>query len=59
MATLGSVLLRVYDEGVRSERTASAEHLIEHSLPLRRAIEAGDGRRGPERRPRTARDRGT
>ncbi len=40
MATLGSVLQRVYREGVSSERTASAEHLIEHSVPLRKAIEA-------------------
>ena len=51
MATLGSVLQRVYNEGVRSERTASAAHLIEHSLPLRRAIEAGDAER-PEAPPR-------
>jgi hypothetical protein len=40
MATLGSVLGRVYREGVNSERTASAEHLIEYSRPLREAIEA-------------------
>jgi hypothetical protein len=41
MTTLGSVLHRVYEEGVSSERTASAEHLIERSAPLRTAIEAG------------------
>ncbi|MGO9487708.1 MAG: hypothetical protein ACLQBB_01620 [Solirubrobacteraceae bacterium] len=41
MGTLGSVLERVYREGVTSERTASAQVLIEHSLPLRKAIESG------------------
>jgi hypothetical protein len=40
MTTLGSVLHRVYEEGVSSERTLSAEHLIERSAPLREAIEA-------------------
>jgi hypothetical protein len=40
MSTLGSVLHRVYEEGVSSERTLSAEHLIERSAPLRAAIEA-------------------
>jgi hypothetical protein len=44
MDTLGSVLRRVYDEGVSSERTRSAEHMIERSKPLREAIEAGDRR---------------
>jgi hypothetical protein len=39
MSTLGIVLERVYHEGVESERTASAEDLIEYSLPLRLAIE--------------------
>ena len=39
--TLGRVLARVYHEGVSSERTASARHLIEASLPLRRAVEQG------------------
>lgn len=42
LATLGGILQRVYGEGVRSERSGSAKHLIEHSVPLRRAIEAGD-----------------
>jgi hypothetical protein len=42
LATLGGVLRRVYAEGIRSERTGSAKHLVEHSAPLRRAIEAGD-----------------
>ena len=37
--TLARVLSRVYHEGVFSERTASAEHLIAASLPLRRAVE--------------------
>lgn len=40
--TLGKVLQRVYAEGVFSERTASARHMIGASLPLRRAVEAGD-----------------
>ena len=42
MSTLGSVLDRVYEEGVASERTASAVHLIEVDVPLREAIETGD-----------------
>jgi hypothetical protein len=42
MKTLGSVLHRVYREGIESERTASARHMIEHSKPLREAIENGD-----------------
>src|ERR1700739_3935788 len=44
MATLGSVLQRVYKEGVDSERTASASHLIQYSVPLRQAIETGDAK---------------
>jgi hypothetical protein len=40
--TLGRVLARVYHEGVFSERTASARHMIGASLPLRAALEAGD-----------------
>jgi hypothetical protein len=39
MKTLGSVLARIYHEGVESERTGSAEHLIEYSAPLKEAIE--------------------
>jgi hypothetical protein len=42
MATLASVLQRVYREGLESERAASARHMIERSLPLRAAIERGD-----------------
>src|SRR6185312_2272731 len=42
LGTLGSILHRIYAEGLDSERTASAAHLIEHSAPLRRAIEARD-----------------
>jgi hypothetical protein len=40
--TLGRVVRRVYRQGVSSERTASARHLIAASAPLRRALEAGD-----------------
>ena len=40
--TLGRIARRVYNEGISSERTASARHLIEASLPLRQAVEAGD-----------------
>jgi len=39
LATLDSVLQRVYREGVSSERTASAKALVERSLPLRQAVE--------------------
>jgi hypothetical protein len=39
---LGRVLLRVYREGVFSERTASARALITHSPALRAAVQAGD-----------------
>jgi hypothetical protein len=44
MGALGDVVLRVYREGVSSERTASAVYLIEHSLPLREAVERNDPR---------------
>jgi hypothetical protein len=37
--TLGRVLARVYHEGIFSERTASAQHMIAASLPLRKAVE--------------------
>ncbi len=40
--TLGKIAARVYNEGVSSERTASARALIAASLPLREAVEAGD-----------------
>ncbi len=39
--TLGRIALHVYNEGVSSERTAVAMHLITASLPLREAVEAG------------------
>lgn len=39
--TVAHVLTRVYHEGVFSERTASAEHLIDASAPLRAAVESG------------------
>jgi hypothetical protein len=39
---LGRVLARIYGEGIFSERTASARHLIQASLPLRRALETGN-----------------
>ena len=42
LATLGSVAQRIYGEGVESERTLSARHMIERSAPLRSAIEARD-----------------
>jgi hypothetical protein len=42
LATLGSVLQRVYREGVSSERTGAAKHVIESSLPLREAVLKGD-----------------
>jgi hypothetical protein len=41
---LGHVAERVYREGVESERTASAMHMIEGSSALRAAVEAGDAR---------------
>jgi hypothetical protein len=45
MSTLVSVLGRVYREGISSERTASAEHMIERSAALRQAVEADDAQR--------------
>jgi hypothetical protein len=44
LGTLGDVAQRVYREGVSSERTASALSLIEHSVPLREAVERNDPR---------------
>jgi hypothetical protein len=44
MATLASVMRRVYSQGVQSERTASAEAMIERSKALRAAVEAGDAK---------------
>jgi hypothetical protein len=42
--TLGAIAARVYREGVSSERTASALHLIAGSRPLRAAVERSDAR---------------
>jgi hypothetical protein len=42
LGALDDVALRVYREGVSSERTASALSLIEHSVPLREAVERND-----------------
>jgi hypothetical protein len=44
LSALGDVTVRVYREGVHSERTASAVSLITRSIPLRRAIEQNDSR---------------
>jgi hypothetical protein len=41
LATLSSVVQRVYREGVLSERTASAQYLITSSTALRAAVESG------------------
>ena len=42
LSVLGDVATRVYNEGVASERTEVALRLIEHSMPLREAVERGD-----------------
>jgi hypothetical protein len=42
LAALGHVAVRVYREGIYSERTVSASRMIESSAPLRTAVEAGD-----------------
>jgi len=42
LATLSSVLQRVYREGVHGERIGSAEYLIAHSPALREAVESGN-----------------
>jgi hypothetical protein len=42
LGALGHVAARVYGEGIDSERTASAAHMIEGSAALRAAVEAGD-----------------
>lgn len=44
VATLSKVLERVYREGVLSERTASARHMIAASTQLRAAVEANDAK---------------
>ncbi len=41
LQTVGHVLERVYREGVSSERTLAAQHMIESSAPLREAVERG------------------
>jgi hypothetical protein len=41
---LRHVAVRVYNEGVSSERTAAAVHFITRSIPLREAVERGDSR---------------
>jgi DNA-binding GntR family transcriptional regulator len=40
--TLGRVLMRAYREGVSSERTRSAQHLIAGSVALRQAVQRDD-----------------
>jgi hypothetical protein len=42
LSVLGDVALRVYREGVSSERTATALHLVTASRPLREAVERND-----------------
>ncbi len=42
MKTFGRIVEHVYHEGVRSERTGSAEYEVTSSVALREAIEAGD-----------------
>ena len=42
MRVLSDIAQRVYREGVISERTATAEHFITTSIPLREAVERGD-----------------
>jgi hypothetical protein len=44
LTSLAAVLKRVYGEGIHSERTAAAEHMIQRSLPLRTAVEEGNPR---------------
>ncbi len=44
MGVLGDVALRVYREGVSSERTATALHLVTASAALREAVERNDPR---------------
>jgi len=52
LQTIGSVLMRVYHEGVESERTAAAKHLIETSKPLLEAWKRAMRRRCRRRRRR-------
>jgi hypothetical protein len=42
LRTLGGVLERIYHEGVKSERTGAAHHIVEFSAPLRLALESGN-----------------
>jgi hypothetical protein len=45
LGALGHVATRVYAEGIHSERTTSAMHIVEGSSALRTAVEAGDAGR--------------
>jgi hypothetical protein len=42
LATLGRVAMRIYHQGVQSERTGAARHIVAASVPLREAVERGD-----------------
>jgi len=42
MKTLGRVVERIYHEGVKSQRTASARSIVDHTPALTAAVEAGD-----------------
>lgn len=42
LGALGSIVGRVYREGIESERTATALAFIRRSIPLREAVERGD-----------------
>jgi hypothetical protein len=42
LSALGHIAVRVYRQGVQSERVDSARHMIEDSTTLRKAVEAGD-----------------
>jgi len=42
LSALGHVAARVYREGIHSERTASAMHMVEDSSALRAAVQADD-----------------
>lgn len=44
LGALGDIAARVYHEGVFSERTAAASVFVEHSRPLREAVERDDPR---------------
>jgi hypothetical protein len=42
MSTVRRVVERIYNQGLRGEKTGSARHMIENSSALRRAVESGD-----------------